>query len=27
MLAEETGARAAIFIDNARLYRREHERR
>ncbi|UWE13986.1 SpoIIE family protein phosphatase [Actinacidiphila bryophytorum] len=26
MLAEELAARAAIFIDNARLYRREHER-
>ncbi|WP_405785377.1 MULTISPECIES: SpoIIE family protein phosphatase [unclassified Streptomyces] len=26
MLAEELAARAAIFLDNARLYRREHER-
>jgi PAS domain S-box-containing protein len=26
MLADELAARAAIFIDNARLYRREHER-
>jgi serine phosphatase RsbU (regulator of sigma subunit)/anti-sigma regulatory factor (Ser/Thr protein kinase) len=26
MLGEELAARAAIFIDNARLYRREHER-
>jgi PAS domain S-box-containing protein len=26
MLAEELAARAAVFIDNARLYRREHER-
>ncbi|MFJ4844154.1 MULTISPECIES: SpoIIE family protein phosphatase [unclassified Streptomyces] len=26
MIAEELAARAAIFIDNARLYRREHER-
>lgn len=26
MLAEELAGRAAIFIDNARLYRREHER-
>ncbi|WP_405592915.1 SpoIIE family protein phosphatase [Streptomyces sp. NBC_01190] len=26
MLAEELAARAAIFTDNARLYRREHER-
>jgi PAS domain S-box-containing protein len=26
MLADELAARAAIFLDNARLYRREHER-
>lgn len=26
MLAEELASRAAVFIDNARLYRREHER-
>jgi PAS domain S-box-containing protein len=26
MLAEELAGRAAVFIDNARLYRREHER-
>lgn len=26
MLGEELAARAAIFLDNARLYRREHER-
>ncbi|TKA08936.1 SpoIIE family protein phosphatase [Actinacidiphila oryziradicis] len=26
LIAEELAARAAVFIDNARLYRREHER-
>jgi PAS domain S-box-containing protein len=26
MIAEELASRAAVFIDNARLYRREHER-